>query len=70
MYRSLFERFSADCVGKLWRGELLSDRELIAFRAYLDAREASGRRLLGRYAGRDECVDTLTGRCGVRPLLR
>ena len=70
MYRALFERFSAECVGKLWRGDLLSDAELSAFRSYLDAREASGRRLLGRFAGPDECVDTLTGRCGVRPLFR
>ncbi len=70
MYRALFEQFSAACVGKLWRGEELTDPELDAFRAYLDAREASGRRLLGKYAGEDECVDTVTGRCGVRPLFR
>jgi hypothetical protein len=70
MYRSLFETFSSTCVGKIWRGEALSDADLFAFRAYLDAREASGRRLLGRYAGPDDCVDTVTGRCGVLPLFR
>lgn len=66
----MFESFAAECVGRIWAGEALSDAELHAFRAYLDAREASGRRLLGRYAGPDECVDTVTGRCGVRPLFR
>ena len=70
MYRALFEQFSAACVGKLWRGEELTDLELGAFRAYLDAREASGRRLLGKYAGPDECIDTVTGRCGAMPLFR
>lgn len=68
MYRALFESFAADCVGRIWAGEALPDGEFLAFRAYLDAREASGRRLLGRYAGPDECVDTVTGRCGIRPL--
>ncbi len=70
MYRALFERFGAECVGKVWRGEPLTDAELAAFRMLLDAREASGRRLLGRYAGPDPCIDTVTGRCGVRPLFR
>jgi len=70
MYRALFEAFSAVCVRKIWRDEPLSDCELRAFRAYLDAREASGRRLLGKYAGPDECIDTVTGRCGAMPLLR
>lgn len=70
MYRSLFEQFAATCVRKIWRGMELDDAEFYAFRAYLDAREASGRRLLGKYAGPDECVDTVTGRCGVRPLFR
>jgi len=67
MYRALFEGFSSECVQKIWRGEALGEPERIAFAAYLDAREASGRRLLGHYAGPDECVDTVTGRCGVRP---
>ncbi|MFN8617954.1 MAG: hypothetical protein U0837_12715 [Dehalococcoidia bacterium] len=70
MYRAIFEAFAAECVGRIWAGEFLADAELDAFRAYLDAREASGRRLLGRYAGADACVDTVTGRCGVRPLFR
>lgn len=70
MYRALFEQFGAMCAQKTWRGELLSDDELAAFRLLLDAREASGRRLLGRYAGPDPCIDTVTGRCGVRPLFR
>ena len=70
MYRAIFEAFAADCVGRIWAGEPLSDAEMHVFRAYLDAREASGRRLLGRYAGPDACVDTVTGRCGVRPLFR
>jgi hypothetical protein len=48
----------------------LPDAEFLAFRKYLDAREASGRRLLGKFAGEDECIDTVTGRCGVRPLFR
>jgi len=70
MYRALFENFGAACVGKIWRGEELGDDELFAFRALLDAREASGRRLLGKYAGPDECIDTVSGRCGARPLFR
>ena len=70
MYRALFEAFAADCVGRIWAGEALPDAEFLAFRNYLDAREASGRRLLGRYAGDDECIDTVTGRCGIRPLFR
>lgn len=70
MYRALFERFGAECAQKVWRGDQLSDDELAAFRALLDAREASGRRLLGKYAGPDECIDTVTGRCGAMPLFR
>ncbi len=70
MYRALFERFGSECVGKIWRGEPLSDDELHAFRSLLDAREASGRRLLGKYAGPDECIDTVTGRCGTMPVFR
>lgn len=70
MYRALFEQFGAACVAKIWRGEELSDEELVAFRRLLEAREAAGRRLLGRYAGPDPCIDTVTGRCGVRPLFR
>jgi len=70
MYRALFERFGAECVGKIWRGEELAEDEFLAFRALLDAREASGRRLLGKYAGPDECIDTVTGRCGAKPVFR
>lgn len=70
MFRSLFEAFAARCVQQIWRGEPLSDADARAFSSYLDAREASGRRLLGRYAGPDECVDTVTGRCGMRPSFR
>ena len=70
MYRAIFERFGAECVQKIWHGEELSDLEYHAFRALLDAREASGRRLLGKYAGPDECIDTVTGRCGALPTFR
>ncbi|MEO8539685.1 MAG: hypothetical protein ABI577_08085 [bacterium] len=57
-------------MARIWAGETLPDDEFFAFRAYLDVREASGRRLLGKYAGPDECVDTVTGRCGAMPLFR
>jgi hypothetical protein len=67
MYRALFEQFAADCVGAIWRGDALDADEQRAFRAYLDAREASGRRLLGAHAGPDPSIDTVTGRCGIRP---
>jgi hypothetical protein len=36
----------------------------------LEAREAAGLRLLGKYAGPDPSIDTVTGRCGIRPLFR
>jgi hypothetical protein len=68
MYRWLFEQFAASCVQRIWRGEPLAAAEQRAFSAYLDAREASGRRLLGAQAGPDPCIDTVTGRCGARPL--
>jgi hypothetical protein len=67
MYRALFEQFAARCVGAIWRGEPLDPRARRAFRAYLDAREASGRRLLGVHAGLDPSIDTVTGRCGTLP---
>lgn len=70
MYRALFDQFGAHCVGKIWRGEDLTDEELAAFRMLLDAREASGNRLLGKHAGPDACIDTVTGRCGIPPLFR
>ncbi len=70
MYRALFEQFSARCVGQIWRGEALSAEDSAAFSAYLDAREASPRRLLGVHAGPDASIDTVTGRCGIRPLFR
>jgi len=34
----------------------------------LEAREASGRRLLGRFASDEPSFDTISGRCGHRPL--
>jgi hypothetical protein len=70
VYRALFEEFSSACVAKIWRGEALETAEALAFGAYLDAREASPRRLLGKYAGPDESLDTVTGRCGIRPIFR
>lgn len=70
MYRALFDQFGAHCVGKIWPGEDLTNEELTAFRMLLDAREASGHRLLGKYAGPDPCIDTVTGRCGVGPRFR
>ena len=70
MYRALFEQFGRDCVQAIWRGEPLSDTDRSAFSAYLEAREAAGRRLLGKYAGPDEAIDTVTGRCGIRPYFR
>ena len=70
MYRALFDSFGAECAQRIWRGEMLSDQEFAAFRMLLDARQASGRRLLGKYAGPDECIDTVSGRCGVRPFFR
>ncbi len=70
MYRALFEQFSAECVGQIWRGESLTPEASVAFSAYLEAREASPRRLLGKHAGPDASIDTVTGRCGIRPLFR
>lgn len=67
MYRALFERFAAHCVAAIWRGDGLSTEDQRAFRAYLDARESSGRRLLGAHAGPDPSIDTVTGRCGTPP---
>ncbi|MBK7126016.1 MAG: hypothetical protein IPI85_08270 [Dehalococcoidia bacterium] len=69
-YRSLVETVATSCVQRIWRSEDLSDADFYAFGAYLNAREASGRRLLGMHAAPAACSDTVTGRCGIRPLLR
>lgn len=68
MYRALFDRFGAECAQRLARGEPLDDVEGDAFSRLLDAREASGHRLLGRFAGPDPSIDTVTGRCGHPPV--
>ncbi len=70
MLRDLIDRFSSDCVRRIASGESLSDDEFRAFSAILAAREASGERLLGRYAGPDPALDTVTGRCGHKPTFR
>jgi hypothetical protein len=67
MYRGCFEDFAAECVRRIGAGEPLSEVEACAFGLYLEARERSGRRLLGRFAGADPSIDTASGRCGVRP---
>lgn len=67
MYRALFERFAAECVRQIAAGEGLDDERARLFLAYLAAREASGRRLLGARAGGDPSFDTVSGRCGIRP---
>lgn len=67
MYRVLFERFAAECVRQIAAGEGLDDESARLFRAYLAAREVSGRRLLGERAGDDPPFDTVSGRCGLRP---
>jgi hypothetical protein len=64
----LIERFAERCVAHVARGEKLSDADMRAFRAYLEARESSGRRLLGPMTGPDPSFDTVTGRCGHPPV--
>lgn len=67
MFLALVEQIERDCVAKLSAGEPLDRQELRGFRILLEARELSGRRLLGTMAGPDPCIDTVTGRCGQRP---
>jgi hypothetical protein len=67
MYRALFEAFGRDCVQRIARGESLNDDAARAFSLLLDAKERSGHRLLGRMAGPDPSIDTVTGRCGHPP---
>ena len=67
MYRALFEAFGAQCVTRIWNGVALSARDREYLTIILDAREASGQRLLGTLAGPDPCIDTVTGRCGHSP---
>lgn len=59
--------FNRECARKLARGEAFDDVERDAYLALLRAYDLSGRNLLGRYAGADECIDTVFGRCGLRP---
>ena len=68
MYRALIEAFVRECVARVAAGEQLGDAEAAAFRRYLDLREQCGPPLLGRFAGDDGSFDTVTGRCGHRPL--
>lgn len=67
MYRALMEQFARDCVARVSGGQLLEGQEAEAFGAYLEAREAAGRPLLGARAGSDGSFDTFSGRCGHRP---
>ena len=67
MYRAVFESFGSRCVAALWVGDALSAADSAFFALLLDAREASGLRLLGRMAGPDPCSDTVSGRCGHMP---
>ena len=67
MYAALIAEFSRQCCARIAAGEKLSDQEFATFRALLEARENSDRRLLGAMAGTDSSFDTVTGRCGLRP---
>ena len=60
----------ADWFRRISTGEPLSDAEAAAFCALLEARERTGPPLLGQYAGDDDAIDTVSGRCGVRPRFR
>ena len=62
--------FLANCVRRISAGEPLTDDEARAFSDYLDARERTGQRLLGSLAGEDPSIDTVSGRCGLRPPFR
>lgn len=68
MFRNLFDQFGADCAQQIARGEPLGDAEARAFSLLLAARERSGHQFLGRFAGADSPVDTVTGRCGLPPV--
>ena len=63
----MLQRFGRECTRKIAAGQPLTATEAAAYRNLLDAYEIAGRPLLGRYAGPDECIDTVTGRCGHRP---
>lgn len=61
----------ADWLRRISTGESLSDDDAATFCALLEARERTGRPLLGRYAGDDDDdIDTVSGRCGLRPRFR
>jgi hypothetical protein len=60
--------FARECTRKLLAGETFTASEFAAFRAFLDHRDRSGRPLLGTLAGPDGSIDTVTGRCGHKPL--
>jgi len=68
MYAHLIDRFGQECTRKVWAGELLGEDEARAFFTLLEARELAGQRLLGKHAGPDACIDTVSGRCGHFPL--
>ena len=70
MYAALIREFSSDCCRRIAAGEALSPVEYTAFRTLLEARELHGTRMLGDRAGEDECLDTVSGRCGVSPLVQ
>jgi hypothetical protein len=59
--------FLSDCIRRISAGEPLSDDEARTFTELLDARERQGHPLLGPYAGDDPSIDTVSGRCGLRP---
>ena len=63
----MLQRFGRKCTRKIADGQPLTEMEAAAFRNLLDAYDIAGRPLLGRYAGSDGCIDTVTGRCGHRP---
>ena len=52
---------------KLLDGERFSDVEYEEYLAFLAWREEVGQPLLGRFAGPDRSIDTVYGRCGLRP---
>jgi hypothetical protein len=67
VYAALIADFSRRCCAVIAAGEQLSDKEFVAFRTLLEARERSEHRLLGAMAGPDASFDTVTGRCGHLP---
>ncbi|MGI8926907.1 MAG: hypothetical protein ACR2HN_09720 [Tepidiformaceae bacterium] len=69
MYSELIDRFGRECARKLWAADPFTAGEFRAFSVLLEARELSGQRLLGKMAGPDPCIDTVSGRCG-HPVLR